>query len=127
IQGAREAARRTQCLNNLKQLGISLHNFHSARRAFPSGAEAKPFPLLPSLPHTHYRWSAIAHLTPYLEQSAAYNSLDLTLPLYRPFSAEPFAQNERGVALQLPELLCPSDRQQPIRQNFGPTNYAACA
>src|ERR1700749_3083484 len=42
IQGAREAARRTQCLNNLKQLGVALNNYASAEKQFPPGSVAKP-------------------------------------------------------------------------------------
>ncbi len=49
---------------------------------FPVGSEAKEFPGHPNHPWTFYRWSALAHLTPYLEESNAYNSLRLDLPLY---------------------------------------------
>ncbi len=127
VQAAREAARRTQCVNNLKQLGMALANFESAKSTFPSGADSKPYPPAGAgFPQTFFRWSAFAHLTPYLEQTAARDQLDLDLPLYAA-NGTVFPQNQFGVALQLPEFLCPSDRREPVSQNFGPTNYAACA
>src|SRR5262245_38884471 len=61
IQSAREAARRTQCLNNLKQLGIALHNYASAEKHFPPGSMAKTFADHLSHPQTFYRWSSLAH------------------------------------------------------------------
>lgn len=126
LQSARESARRTHCANNLKQLGLALHNYESGHRRFPPGADSKASPINPlGTPHNFFRWSVLAKLTPYLDQSAATKSLDLTVPLYGSNFAV-YPQNLAGVALLLPEFLCPSDRQQRAIPNFGPTNYAAC-
>ena len=84
VQAAREAGRRASCQNNLKQLGLGVHNFESARKKLPTGSESDPFPGNPSHPYNFYRWSVLAHLTPYLEQSNAYNTIDLSTPLYPP-------------------------------------------
>src|SRR5262245_47001344 len=56
VQAAREAARRTQCVNNLKQLGIGMHNFHDAQGTLPWGAKNSP----------SQSWSFL--ILPYLEQ-----------------------------------------------------------
>lgn len=128
IQAARESARRTQCLNNLKQLGVALHNYVSAERHLPPGAVAKSYPPQPSHPETFYRWSALAHLLPYLENQSVRDLLDLSLPLYMPAAGYPIAdRNKAGVAKILPEFLCPSDVGQPVKTAWGPTNYVACA
>jgi prepilin-type N-terminal cleavage/methylation domain-containing protein/prepilin-type processing-associated H-X9-DG protein len=128
IQAARESARRAKCSNNLRQIGLALHNHVSAKKRFPVGADSKPYDPLPFTPHNFFRWSSLAHLTPYLEQSAAYNGLDFNLPLYAItgslFDSE---QNKATVKLLLPEFLCPSDKQTRIRDKFGSTNYAACS
>src|SRR5690242_20695100 len=65
IQSAREAGRRTQCLNNLKQLGIALQNYVSAEKHFPAGLISKPYLGQNSHPQTFYRWSSLAQLLPY--------------------------------------------------------------
>ncbi len=129
IQAAREAARRTACTNNLKQIGIAAHNFHAARNAFPMGSEAKEWAAMPANAWTFYRWSSLAHLTPFLEETNAYNALDLSVPLYGPTSAglDVTAVNARGVKLTVGLFLCPSDRGQTVSVKFGPTNYAANA
>jgi prepilin-type processing-associated H-X9-DG protein len=127
VQSARESARRTQCANNLRQLGLSLHNYLSARKHLPPGSEAKIYDPQPGWPPNLYRWSALAHLTPYMEASTAYRSLDLTVPLYRSDKlGAVFDHNLQGVGLILPEFLCPSDRRERVSSIFGPTNYAAC-
>src|SRR5215212_3523541 len=71
IQAARESARRTSCINNLKQIGVAANNFHNNYRAFPVGAESKEWPALQFNPWTFYRWSSLAHLTPFLEETNA--------------------------------------------------------
>lgn len=125
VQAAREAGRRMSCSNNLKQLGIALHEFHDAYNHLPTGADSKPFPLNPGQAHSLYRWSALVHLMPYFEQTNAYNALDLSFPLYGSnFQVTP--ANRAGVAIVLPMLLCPSDKREAVAEGFGPTNYAAC-
>lgn len=126
VQAARESGRRAQCLNNLRQLTVALHNFEQDRKHFPPGSEARPYADDTRNPHNFYRWSTLAHLTPYLEQTAAHNALVLSVPLYgSDFKVTP--QNINGVALEIPLFLCPSDLRIPVAKGFGSTNYAACA
>src|ERR1700747_2667798 len=68
VQAAREAARRAQCLNNLKQIGIALHNYHSSLGSFPVGFLYAYRGVLAESSPLQYRWSALAQMTPYLEQ-----------------------------------------------------------
>ncbi len=127
VQQARESARRVQCLNRLKQLGLGMQNYVSARRVMPPGADSKSYPPVPSHPYTFYRWSAFAHLLPYLENQTLHDLLDLSLPMYMPGSGYPISQpNRLGVSQMLPEFLCPSDVGERIRDGLGPTNYVVC-
>ncbi|MBX3420267.1 MAG: DUF1559 domain-containing protein [Pirellulaceae bacterium] len=123
VQAAREASRRMSCSNNLRQLGIAAHNYHSAYSLLPPGSVAKQHPSSPTVPWTFYRWSALASLSPHLENTAAYNALDLTLPLYSANLAVT-AQNVEGSRVMVPTFLCPSDGAQRLHDSFGPTNYA---
>jgi prepilin-type N-terminal cleavage/methylation domain-containing protein/prepilin-type processing-associated H-X9-DG protein len=126
IQAARESARTADCLNRLKQIGLALHNHDSARQRFPAGSESRNYN--DSIAHPFYRWSSLAHLTPYLEQSAAHNAIDFLVPMYGYGTGfEVFPQNRAAVAMMLGEFLCPSDRNEIVTDGFGPTNYAACS
>lgn len=126
VQAARETGRRMTCLNHLRQISTATHNFEQSHGYFPPGSEARAYDAAPNHPHTFYRWSVLAHLTPYLEQSNAHNALDLSLPLYGT-DLRVTEPNRTGAALVVPLFLCPSDRSQPVAEGFGPTNYAACA
>jgi prepilin-type N-terminal cleavage/methylation domain-containing protein/prepilin-type processing-associated H-X9-DG protein len=128
IQSARESARRTSCTNNLRQLGIALNNFESAKGYFPPASVSRPYPSSASHPWTFYRWSAFAHLLPYMENAAVRDLLDLSLPLYMPGAGYPIsAPNKLGISQMLPEFLCPSDTGERVKTEMGPTNYAVCA
>jgi prepilin-type N-terminal cleavage/methylation domain-containing protein/prepilin-type processing-associated H-X9-DG protein len=82
VQQAREAARRTQCKNNLKQLGLAMHNYHDVSRLFPPGWVARGtswgsnFCSTNGLDH-QAPWTVL--LLPYIEQSPLYNQLDLNI------------------------------------------------
>jgi len=79
---SREAARRSQCKNNLKQIAIALHNYHDKYRAFPPActvdADGKPL----------HSWRTL--ILPYLEQKALYDKIDLTKPWNDPANADAF-------------------------------------
>jgi hypothetical protein len=114
-----------QCSNHLRQIGIALHNYADAARALPAGYNGLPYP--PS-PTTHFRWSGLAALTPYLEQAAIGNALDFTVPLFGPatMNFEVFPQNRAAVAARLKVFLCPSDTGKTITPDRGPSNYMLC-
>jgi prepilin-type N-terminal cleavage/methylation domain-containing protein len=131
VQSAREAARRAQCTNNLKQLGIALHNYHDTIGCFPFGLIVLPpnNPMvLSGFTHQgHYRWSVLAELTPFLEQTNVFNALNLSLPIFDPTNA-PIPQNVTVYATSVQTFLCPSDggSQSPIVPPYTPSNYMAC-
>jgi len=129
VQQAREAARRSQCKNNLKQLGLALHNYHSSLNVFPPN-------LVPggNFNYSAGNWGVLAFLNPYLDQTNVYNLMNLSAPTYASTSPYNIADpnNAKAVAIIVPLFLCPSDRGQPVALNaygiaaIGPTNYAAC-
>src|ERR1700761_9610399 len=81
VQAAREAARRMQCVNNMKQLGLAIANYHAANDCFPPGSlttmrATSP----PAVTTTNYTsWSFIAYMLPSMEQSALFNAINFTL------------------------------------------------
>jgi len=76
VQQAREAARRTQCRNNLKQIGLALHNYESSLKCFPPN-------LVPggNYAYSAGNWGVLAFLSPYLDQTNIYNLMNLNAPL----------------------------------------------
>lgn len=131
VQSAREAARRIQCVNNLKQIGIALHNYHGALGSFPVGFlyPARPAPAYTS--PSQYRWSALAQMASYLEQASLYNALNFDFPLaYRPSGPSAFwpfyPANTTVMATTVAVFLCPSDGAPAPSPDSGPTNYVFC-
>jgi prepilin-type N-terminal cleavage/methylation domain-containing protein len=115
VQQAREAARRTQCKNNLKQIGIALHNYVDTHRVFPPGWIAvDEF----GIPSAHEGTSGVgwaAMILPQMEQTNLYRLFNPNLPLTDPVNA-PFLR------AQMPAYKCPSDPQPesfPIHEEGG--------
>jgi len=99
VQQARETARRTQCQNNLKQIGLALHNYHDAHRVMPPGT-------------THDRWmggssfwSWMAFSLPLIERPALYDSLDFTTESW----PAPNTANAKVLFTRVSVFECPSD------------------
>jgi prepilin-type N-terminal cleavage/methylation domain-containing protein/prepilin-type processing-associated H-X9-DG protein len=134
IQKVREAASRTQCQNNLKQLGLALHNYESGRGQFPAAWLGNSgLPAYAGISDYNFSWSVLAQLNPYLEQTAIYNSMDLTAPIYLGSPAAVSPANQFAVQQVVKLFLCPSDIARPVSNagdygvpQTGPTNYAAC-
>jgi prepilin-type N-terminal cleavage/methylation domain-containing protein/prepilin-type processing-associated H-X9-DG protein len=77
VQAAREAARRAQCLNNLKQIGLALHNYHSTTDVFPLSNTVAWASSSPSDANQGWgTWSAQALMLPYMEQTPLYNAIN---------------------------------------------------
>jgi prepilin-type N-terminal cleavage/methylation domain-containing protein len=123
VQAAREAARRMQCTNNLKQLGLSLHNFHDVNKRFPAADEE-----LAASPSTSSKWNCswMPRILPFIEQQSLYQ-------LYR-FDRHwtDATTNDHPtngpIKKNLKAFLCPSApprNTRPTNTNRGNTDYAA--
>jgi prepilin-type N-terminal cleavage/methylation domain-containing protein/prepilin-type processing-associated H-X9-DG protein len=104
VQAAREAARRSQCVNNLKQIGLGLHNYHQTHDRFPLGMSQQCYDM--ALMDNWSNWSAQALLLPYLEQSALYSAANFYVGVARgPLNA----LNTTVYNTKVTTFLCPSD------------------
>lgn len=119
VQQAREAARRTQCKNNLKQIGLALHNYHDSYNTFPPGLICDPNrTALTSYGNNQWGWAAF--LLPMIDQGTVYNQINFSMGFAGGLTAAGAEQAEgigsvHGVELTiLPAFKCPSERGLPI-------------
>ncbi len=120
VQSAREAARRIQCVNNLKQLGLAMHNYESANGAFPPSGT---YSFLAGQFLLGNQFSPSARIMPYSEQGAMYNAMNFSLEYSDP-------TNATVMGTQASFLLCPSEvyPQGSLTGDgfFYPTSYGWC-
>lgn len=139
VQQAREAARRTQCANNLKQFGLAMHIYHDAHRLFPPGIiawndpargkfceyVATSSPCVPAgLANPSASSSAFIVILPFMEQRALYNAYNQKLPACGP-------QNVTATRLVVKTHICPSNQRNDLLilrsysvGDLAPTDYA---
>ena len=129
VQKIREAAARLQCQNNLKQMGLALHNYHDSNQGLPPGYVAWNS-YADGATDTTPGWAWSALILPYLEQEPLYNSIRFNLPVEH-------GQNAPAVQAFVKVYLCPSDQTPAsaftVPDAFGkpvgllaPSSYAAC-
>ena len=105
VQAAREAARRAQCTNNLKQIGLALHNYESANTCFPPGGESTFYPASGN-PETQFvdgAWGPLARVLPFLENGVVFNACNFSLD-YNNLSGANFT----GASTVVNSFICPS-------------------
>jgi len=116
VQAAREAARRMQCTNNLKQIALGLHNYHDTFRKFPAG-----YYQVMAGPANESTW--ITHILPFIEQNSLYDGITVWQGFGSPVAGTGV---HRVVSTFLPTLTCPSDVQVELALvNWARGNYAA--
>lgn len=121
VQAAREAARRASCTNNLRQIGLGLHNYHQAMGCFPPGGIEHRATINPKTGKPYgaagrqLAWSLF--LLPYVEQQPLYEEIDTGKPFDAPENAE-------AAKTILAFYICPSaTNQRELRQGRGPCDY----
>jgi prepilin-type N-terminal cleavage/methylation domain-containing protein/prepilin-type processing-associated H-X9-DG protein len=144
VQKVREAASRSQCVNNLKQIGLAMHQYHDTQGAFPAGYN-DPTPWPPGYQTSQGLdhgpgWGWSAYLLPYLEQDNVYSQINFSVDV-----GDPSMAAVRTIVLKV--FVCPSDpahqdlftiTTSPLATNVGPaptglsswqlasSNYVAC-
>jgi prepilin-type N-terminal cleavage/methylation domain-containing protein/prepilin-type processing-associated H-X9-DG protein len=133
VQSAREAARRAQCVNNLKQIGIAIHNYISANNTLPIGSvyeRLNPVDCNPSNGINPIGWSLFEQILNYTEQQSIYNAINFNLsPCGLYYGVDAGAANYTAMSAKVASFVCPSDTGfTPFPYSGTPNNgYAQCS
>jgi prepilin-type N-terminal cleavage/methylation domain-containing protein/prepilin-type processing-associated H-X9-DG protein len=123
VQKIRAAAARMSCSNNLKQMGLALHNYESTYNAFPTGGEGTDFANAPSGPSIFDLHSTFTMLLPYIEETATYNLMNLN---YR-YNDPAFPNNQVAARHVVKIYVCPANAWSLPQdsQGYGNVDYGA--
>lgn len=123
VQSAREAARRAQCTNNLKQIGLALHNYESANGAFPPGSVAQP---TPAIDCNQRGFSLFALVLSQMEQNQVYNAINFSLASGGTINGVSAAwSNRTALITKIGAFVCPSDLvQTPYPESVSANGYS---
>ena len=108
VQAAREAARRAQCVNNLKQIGLALHNYHQALNVFPMGASSGMWDVVGDY-NVKQNFGPLALMLPYMELTQNYNAINFNWGCEDSNTVLCYLINSTGQTTQVNSFLCPSD------------------
>jgi prepilin-type N-terminal cleavage/methylation domain-containing protein/prepilin-type processing-associated H-X9-DG protein len=130
VQAAREAARRAGCVNNMKQYGLALHNYHSVHNSFPLGASLNydTFTGTTGVYIAKQSLSCAAQLLPHFGESALYNALNFNFGLEES-GVQCYFINSTAANAAVKEFVCPSDPlggASPYSQSHDTNNYYVC-
>ncbi|MGE3822405.1 MAG: DUF1559 domain-containing protein, partial [Isosphaeraceae bacterium] len=115
VQSAREAARRIQCVNNLKQIALAMHNYHDQHNCFPPGRVRSQVNGLGLV------YSGLAQVLPMLEQRAVYDAINFSLNADRGVGGP---ENDTARRMRISQFLCPTDTSSLFdTPEQSPTNY----
>jgi prepilin-type N-terminal cleavage/methylation domain-containing protein/prepilin-type processing-associated H-X9-DG protein len=113
VQAAREAARRLQCVGNLKEIGIALHNYESANGVFPPGR------INTYIAKNGHCWGAYSQMLPFLEQKAVFDAMNFSMNPDPDYTTSSAVVNSTAAILVVNVFLCPSDGGAPLVQVGG--------
>ncbi len=117
VQQAREAARRSQCKNNLMQISLAVQNYEAAHELLPPGVVNPDGPIKNEAKGYHFSW--LVQILPYLDQNNVYRHLDFSVGVYDP-------KNKEARAVQMEVLQCPSDGGSTKHDEAAQNSYVGC-
>jgi prepilin-type N-terminal cleavage/methylation domain-containing protein/prepilin-type processing-associated H-X9-DG protein len=131
VQAAREAGRRSQCVNNLKQIGLAIHNYHEANGTFPMGSGNPTMgPNGNPAPIAKQGLSSLAAILPQLGQTPTYNAINFSFGMADNTTYPAFLVNQTAQKTQINGYLCPSDPNAFVSLDSstasGNNSYYAC-
>src|SRR5262245_51353168 len=135
VQAAREAARRIQCVNNLKQIGIALHDYHEANNSFPLGSSLNMVTL--GTYNSGNNWSSLGLMLGYMGETAIYNAINFNWGPPNSTALISYWINSTAMFARIKTFICPSDpnASSPFSApaanagatfNSSTTNYDCC-
>lgn len=134
VQQAREAARRSQCKNNMKQIGLAFHNYLDVHKRFPPYCVAGPSATINQ--DTYHNWSYLSQILPFLDQAPLYNQIGVGQTPLIPFAAlttptdyltAPTGSQEKLFTTTISTYICPSANggvYNQFQNNLGTAMYA---